>query len=74
MINETTGAVGLDEIDKALVFIAIDVAAFLGAIIGIHALPIIHLEEWVAVFSAVVKIDFRSVNSFMLDSLGPHDG
>ena len=44
MINETTGAVGLDEIEKALVAVAINVAASLGvlAIICIRALPIVH--------------------------------
>ena len=44
MINETTGAVGIDEIDKALVAVAINVAASLGvlAIICICALPIVH--------------------------------
>ena len=45
MINETTWAIGiLDEIDKALVAIAINVSASLGVlvIICIHALPIVH--------------------------------
>ncbi len=44
MINKTTGAVGLDEIDKALVAVAINVAASLGvlAIICIRALPIVY--------------------------------
>ena len=66
----------IDEIGNALVSAAIDVAAFLGVlvIIGIHAPPIVHQGEWAAVFSAVVKIDCGSVNSCMLDSLGPHDG
>ena len=58
--------------------IAIDVAAaaFLGvlAIIGIHALPIVHQGEWAAVFSTLVNTDCRSVNSLMLDYLGPNDG
>ena len=45
MINKTTGAIGLDEIDKVLVAISINVAASLGvlAIICIRALPIVHL-------------------------------
>ena len=44
MINNKTGAVELDEIDKALVAVAINVAASLGvlAIIYIRALPIVH--------------------------------
>ena len=44
MINKTTGAVGLDDIGKALVVAAINVAASLGvlAIICIRALPIVH--------------------------------
>ena len=44
MINKTTGAIGLDEIDKALVAVAINVAASLGVIVinCIRALPIVH--------------------------------
>ena len=43
MIRKTTGAVGFDEIDKALVAVEINVAASLGVltIIFIRALPIV---------------------------------
>ena len=53
--------------------VAINMDASLGVltIIYIRALPIVHRGEWAAVFAAVVNIDCGSVNSLMLDSLGP---
>ena len=75
-INKTLRAAVINEIAEAFLAVAIDVAAFLGVltIIFIHALPIVHQGEWAAVFADVVNIDCRSVNSHMIDSLGPHDG
>ena len=75
-INEATGAVGFNEIDKALAAVVIDVAAFLGVLtlICICALPFVHRGEWATVFAVVVNIDCGSIHSCMLDSLRPHDG